>query len=53
MQTSMKYRRFAQECDHLAENGKMEPHQQILKEMAEAWRNLAEEELELEVEKEC
>jgi hypothetical protein len=50
METSLKYRNFAAECDRLAESAKTENHQRILQEMAEAWRKLAEEELELEEE---
>ncbi len=43
MQSSKEYRKFAEECDRLARNAKMEHHRKILKEMAEAWKKLADE----------
>jgi hypothetical protein len=43
MQSSKEYRKFAEECDRLARNAKTEHHRKILKEMAEAWKKLADE----------
>ena len=43
MQTRPKYLEFAEECDRLAKEAKAEGHRMALKEMAEAWRKLAEE----------
>jgi hypothetical protein len=41
--TTAQYRKFAEECERLAKTEKIEPHHRsILKEMADAWRNLAE-----------
>jgi hypothetical protein len=41
--TAAEYRKFAAECERLAKTEKIEPHRRsILKEMADAWRNLAE-----------
>ena len=44
LETSSEYRRFAVECDRLAQLAEMERHRKILERMAEAWRTLAEEE---------
>ena len=44
MQPSMKYQRFAEECDRLANNAETERHKKMLEKMAEAWRKMAEEE---------
>jgi len=44
MQPSTEYRLFAEQCERLAENAKADRHQKMLKEMAEAWRKVAEEE---------
>jgi len=43
MQTRTEYLEFAEECDRLARETKAERHHMALKEMAEAWRKLAEE----------
>ena len=43
MQTRTEYLEFAQECDRLAKEIKGEGHRMALKEMAEAWRKLADE----------
>ena len=43
MQTRTEYLEFAEECDRLAKETKTEPHRMALKEMAEAWRKLADE----------
>jgi hypothetical protein len=44
MEASAQYREFAQECDRLVEETKDPRHKQVLLEMAQAWRNLADEE---------
>jgi len=41
--TPTQCREFADQCGWLAREAKMERHRQVLKEMAEAWRKLAEE----------
>jgi len=38
-----EYLQFAEECDRLAKETEAERHRMALKEMAEAWRKLAEE----------
>jgi len=38
-----EYLQFAEECDRLAKETEAERHRVALKEMAEAWRKLAEE----------
>jgi hypothetical protein len=43
MQTPTQYETFAEECDRLANEAQAERHRMVLKEMAEAWRKLAEE----------
>jgi hypothetical protein len=44
MQTSNQYRDFAEECERLAEKAETEKeHRRVLKEMAETWRQLANE----------
>ena len=43
-ETSSEFRRFAVECDRLAQLPEMERHRKILERMAKAWRTLAEEE---------
>ena len=43
METRTEYLEFAEECDRLAKEVKAERHRMALKEMAEAWRKLAEE----------
>ena len=43
MRTRTEYLEFAEECDRLAMETKAEQHRMALKEMAEAWRKLAEE----------
>jgi hypothetical protein len=43
MQTRTEYLEFAEECDRLAKETEAERHRMALKEMAEAWRKLAEQ----------
>jgi hypothetical protein len=43
MHTPTQYETFAEECDRLANEAQAERHRMVLKEMAEAWRKLAEE----------
>jgi hypothetical protein len=43
MDTSDKYREFAEECERLAKQAKSLQHQRILEEMARVWRQLAQE----------
>jgi hypothetical protein len=43
MRTPDQYREFAAECYRLASEAKTEEHQKILREMARAWREIAEE----------
>ena len=43
MQTRTEYLEFAEECDRFAKETAAERHRMALKEMAEAWRKLAEE----------
>ena len=43
MKTRTEYLELAEECDRLAKEPKAEGHRMALKEMAEAWRKLAEE----------
>jgi len=43
VQTRTEYLKFAEECDRLAKETKAEGHRMAPKEMAEAWRKLAEE----------
>jgi hypothetical protein len=43
MDSSKQYREFGAQCDHLADEVKNGPHEKILREMAAAWRGLAEE----------
>jgi hypothetical protein len=43
MHTRTQYRVFAEECDRLAKQAMAERHHVVLKEMAETWRELAEE----------
>jgi hypothetical protein len=43
METSDKYREYAEECERLAKQAKTTHHRDILIEMAEAWRQLADE----------
>jgi hypothetical protein len=43
METSVQYREFASLCAWLANQAGTEHHQSILNEMAEAWRELADE----------
>jgi hypothetical protein len=40
---STEYRRFAEECRHIAQLAKTERERGILEEMAEAWSKLADE----------
>ncbi len=44
MEASAQYREFAEKCDGLVEETKNPQHKRVLQEMAQAWRNLAEEE---------
>ena len=43
MQTSSQYRAFADDCVRLAQRAKTEEERKILLEMAETWKQLAEE----------
>ncbi len=43
MKPATQYREFAEECDRLAKEAKIERHRQVLQEMAETWRRLAQE----------
>ena len=43
METSQEYRQFAQECDRLDEEAVTEEQSRTLKNMAAAWRKVAEE----------
>jgi hypothetical protein len=43
MDSSKQYREFAEQCDHLADQIENERHKKILRGMAMAWRELAEE----------
>ena len=43
MQTSKrKYEEFAAECERLAKEARSDHHRAVLREMAEAWRRLAQ-----------
>jgi hypothetical protein len=43
METSTQYRQFAGECDRMAKQADTERQRDILREMAEEWRKLAED----------
>ena len=43
METSTQYRDFAEECERLSVQAKSEHHREVLKEMAQVWRELAQE----------
>jgi hypothetical protein len=43
METSTQYHRFADECDRMAKQADAEQERNILKEMANEWRQLAED----------
>jgi hypothetical protein len=43
MESSTQYREFAEQCERLARQAKAEHHRDILIEMAEVWRQLAEQ----------
>ena len=43
METPTQYREFAEECDRMAKQADTERQRNILTEMAEAWRRLAED----------
>jgi hypothetical protein len=43
METSIEYHKFAQHCERLANQVETEGHRSVLKEMAEAWKELADE----------
>ena len=43
MQTATQYRKFAEECERLATAAKTERRRDVLMEMAEVWRSLAQE----------
>jgi hypothetical protein len=43
METPMKYREFAEECERLAKQAKTAQHRRVLEEMARTWRQLANE----------
>jgi hypothetical protein len=44
MEASARYREFAENCDRLVEEINDPEHKRVLQEMAQAWRNLADEE---------
>jgi hypothetical protein len=41
MEASIQYREYAKECDRLVDEVNAPRHKQLLREMAQAWRNLA------------
>jgi len=41
MHSSKDYLKFAEECDYLARDAKTEQQRRMLREMAEAWKELA------------
>ena len=43
MRTIAEYRKFAEECDRLAKEAQIEQQRKALREMAAAWRKLADE----------
>src|SRR5262249_33589732 len=43
MESSTQYGEFAEECERLAAQAKAEHHRKALKQMAQAWRELAQE----------
>jgi hypothetical protein len=43
MEMSSEYREFAEHCERLADQAGTERHRRVLKEMAEAWKELANE----------
>jgi hypothetical protein len=43
METSKDFREFAEQCDRLAEEADSEQDRNVLMQMAEAWRKVAEE----------
>jgi hypothetical protein len=43
MRAIAEYRKFAEECDRLANEALIERHRKILREMAAAWRTVADE----------
>ena len=43
LETSARYREFAEECNRLAKQAATDDHRKILEEMAEAWQMLAAE----------
>lgn len=43
MQNPTEYRKFAEECDRLAQETKGEHQKKVLKEMAKTWKMLADE----------
>jgi hypothetical protein len=42
METSEKYRQFAEECERLAKQANDGHHSKLLRETAEVWRKLAD-----------
>lgn len=43
MRNADEYRKFAEQCERLAQGAKAEHHRAILREMAATWRKLADE----------
>jgi len=42
METPTQYRMFAEECERLAKQAKTAHHREVLEEMAQVWRQLAD-----------
>lgn len=42
METPAQYLKFAEECERLAKQAKAAHHRQVLEEMAQVWRQLAD-----------
>jgi hypothetical protein len=41
METPAQYRKFAEECERLAQQARAPHHRQVLEEMARVWKELA------------
>jgi len=42
METPAQYRKFAEECERLAQQARAAHHRRVLEEMAQVWRELAD-----------